>query len=125
MKKITLTIRREQTYTIEIDDNKLDKQFVDAWSEHITDITDEPDELCLDELESVGENNYPYLNLAKQVAYNVMVNDCDYVEGLQFQHVMDTDIITIEPDRENYAVWYEQIGYPDTEYEFDMDNTDI
>ncbi|MEG2276655.1 MAG: hypothetical protein RSA53_05400 [Odoribacter sp.] len=125
MKKVTITIRREQTYAIEIDDSKLDKQFIDAWSKYMTDITDEPNELCMDDIERVGENNYPYLNLAKEIAYNVMVNECDYVEGLKFQHVVDNDIITIAPDRENYSVWYEQVGYPDTEYEFDLDNTEL
>lgn len=125
MKKVTVTVKREQTYTIEFDENKIDNKFIEAWSKYMTDITGEPDELCLQELESVGENNYPYLNLAKEVAYNVMVNECDYVEGLQFQRIVDNDVLTIAPDRENYAVWYEQAGYPDTEYEFDLDNTKL
>ena len=91
----------------------------------MNDITGEPDELCLEELDRIDENNYPYLNLAKEVAYNVMVNECDYVEGLQFQRIVNNDVLTIAPDRENYAVWYEQVGYPDTEYEFDLDNTKL
>lgn len=125
MKKVTVTVKREQTYTIEFDENKIDGEFIKSWSESITDITEEPDEICMQDLESVDESDYPYLNLAKSIAYNIMVNDCDYIEGLEFQHVIDSDIITIEPDRENYAVWYEQAGYPDTEYEFDLDNTEL
>lgn len=125
MKKVTVTVKKEQTYTIEFDENKIDSEFIKAWSESITDITKEPDEVYSDCLEAFGEENYPYLNLAKEVAYNVMVNDCEYIEGLKFQHVVDNDIITISPDRENYAVWYEQVGYPDTEYEFDLDNTEL
>lgn len=125
MKKVTITVKREQTYTIEFDENKIDSEFIKAWSAGITDITEEPDEICMQDIESVDESNYPYLNLAKQVAYNIMVNDCDYIEGLEFQHVVDNDIITIEPDRENYAVWYELSGYPETEYEFDLGNTEL
>lgn len=126
MKKVTLTIKREQTYTIEFDENKLNKEFIEEWSKYITDITEEPEELsCYVVDHNITEGDYPYLNLAKSVAYNVMVNDCDHIEGLEFQHVMDNDFMTIKPDRENYAAWYEQIGYPDTEYEFDFDSTEL
>ncbi|MDR2913456.1 MAG: hypothetical protein LBV74_01240 [Tannerella sp.] len=125
MKKVNLTIRTERTFSIEFDETKINKKFIEAWSKGISDIREEPAEIscyCIDL--DISEDDYPYLNLAKSIAYAIHVNESDNLEGLGFQDITKNELFSTEVDND-IPVHYERIGYLEDDYEFDLDNTEL
>lgn len=123
MKKVRLTIKTERTFDFEFDETKIDKEFIDAWSEHISDIRTDPESYrgYMDEM--LPEAMFPFVNLAESIAYAIHVNDDDHIEGLRFQDITENELFTPERDPE-VAVYFKRDGYLETEYELDLDETD-
>lgn len=122
MKKIHLTIRTEQEFEIEIDDTKIDSKFIEAWSKHVFDLHTEPEGRYYST--KVDEKHWPYLNLAENIAYNIFVNDADHVEGLKFQNITPSEILIRTPNPD-IPVHYKRLGYTETEYEYDLEKTEL
>lgn len=119
MKKITVTVKTEKTYEVLIDETIVDKPIIDNYAKHFSDkILDAPEELEFefDDIK-VKEEDYPYLNIAKVVAYQKTEYDNENVEGLPPVHYVnypkskDTPVgISISEDTS------------DVEFEFDFNN---
>lgn len=124
MKKVSITIKTERTFNFEFDDTKLDQKFIDAWCEHISDITKDPESVRHYMEEMLSESMYPFINLAESIAYAIHQNDADHLEGLRFQDITENALFTPQRDPE-VAVYFERVGGIETEYELDLDETDI
>ena len=122
MTKIRLTIRTEQEFEIEIDDSKINKEFIEAWSKHIFDLHTQPEGTYYST--KVDEKHWPHLNLAENIAYNIFVNDADHVEGLKFQNVTSSELFTPTPDP-GIPIHYKRLGYMETEYEYDLEKSTL
>lgn len=123
MKKVRLTIKTERTFDFEFDETKIDKEFIDAWSEHISDIREDPESFRCYMEEMLPESMFPFVNLAESIAYAIHENDADHIEGLRFQDITENELFTPERDPE-VAVYFKRNGYLETEYELDLDETD-
>lgn len=122
MKKVRLTIRTEQEFEIEIDDTTINEEFIESWSNYIFDLRTEPDGTSYST--KVDKKHWPYLNLAENIAYNIFVNDADHVEALEFQDITPSEFITRTPDP-NIPVHYKRLGHMETEYEYDLDQSQL
>lgn len=123
MKKVSITIKTERTFNFEFDDTKIDQQFIDAWSEHISDIRKDPESYRHYMDEMLPESMFPFVNLAESIAYAIHQNDADHLEVLRFQDITENALFTPQRDPE-VAVYFERIGRIETEYELDLDETD-
>lgn len=122
MKKVNITIKREQTFEIQIDDSKIDSEVIKSWSEHMWDLTEQPESLygyCERQCE---DSDFPYVNLAQSIAYAIFVNESDYIECLRFQNITPNELFT--PSRDlDYPIHYICVDSADTEYEFNSCET--
>ena len=121
MKKIRLTIKREVSLEIEFDDTKLRQEWVTNWTHYISDLNKEPDGFSYATVpEDSPDESIRFFNLVEQVGYTVVMNQDDYVEGLQFY---PTCYKGIDPKRDAETAVFYKITEDDTEYEFDFDNS--
>ena len=92
MKTITVKVITEKVYKIEFDETVFNKEIIDNYEKRFNkDVKKCPDEinhLNLDEQRKIGitENDYPFLNMAKQIAYLKSEYDSTNNEGMPDIH---------------------------------------
>lgn len=124
MKKVTLTVKREQTFEIQFDEKKIDGAFLRAWEDGINrELFCEPYEI-LYAREDFSKSDFPYINLAKSIAYQIAEYDANHLEGLQFQNMTPNEFVSRKKDND-IPVQYIQRGYMDVDFELDFDNTEL
>jgi len=119
MKKVRVTIKREQTFDIEFNDKNLDDKFIEEWGKYMFDLKEPPEDAPYFYEDDTDEKDYPFLNLANAIAYQIAENDADNLEGLKFQDITPNEFNLNKKDPD-ISVHYKRIGYMDTEYEYDL-----
>jgi hypothetical protein len=125
MKTITVKITTEKVYKIEFDETVFDKEIIDNYERYFdSDVKEEPREreifrLDLDEQEEYGitENDYPFFNMAKQIAY--LKSEFDSLNNEGMPNIHET-IYTKDKDAAYGAYLTEERS--DYDFEFDLDN---
>jgi hypothetical protein len=122
MKTIVVKITTEKTYRIEFDEKVFDKEVIDNYIEYFGDeAKDEPREinyLDFDEQEQIGitEDDYPFFNMAKQIAYMKSEYDSLNNEGMPDIH----ETIYTKDENVLYGAYLTEES-ADYEYEFNLD----
>jgi hypothetical protein len=123
MKTIVVKITTEKVYKIEFDETVFDKEIIDNYKLHfdkgVKEVPREINHLDLDEQKERGitEDDYPFLNMAKQIAYLKSEYDSLNNEGMPDIH---ETIYTKDKDA-TYGAYLTEESM-DYDFEFDLDN---
>lgn len=122
MKKIRLTVTQVVDIDVMIDDRVIDADFIRGWEESMFDLHQEPESIPYDMREDYAQDDYAYFNLAEAIAYSVVVNQDDHLEGLKFRSEATRGMNPIADM--GCAVFYD-IKYEQVDYEAELDYCEL